>query len=164
MPVAKGSPEEARIAQKKVKKEKKGPSKSNEAKKETEKNRITQLIIKALDAPPGKVPPASPEEMERRYHVGRNYVIGCWERHNELNHDLAVKIRMKRHAMACLPREGQDGDEMVDGESAYGKLRKEAFRINDMWGPPTHRLIPMHTPPIEGFDPSIYMDQEDEDK
>lgn len=164
MPTPATSSEDPKTAQKKVMKEKKGPSKSNEASKEAAKNRISSLIVKALDAPWGKAPTASEEEMERRYNVGRDYVIGSFERHNEFNHDLAVKIRMKRHAMAMLPKEGDIGDDEIDGRSVYGMYREEAYKINGgMWGPPKHRLIPMHTPPIEGFDPSVYMDQDDED-
>ena len=95
MPMAKTSPEEARTAQKKVKKEKKGPSASKLAKESSAENKLYELQIKAFDAPGRDPPLASEEEMERRYHVGRDYVIGCFKRHNELNHDLAVKIRMK---------------------------------------------------------------------
>ena len=95
MPMAKTSPEEARTAQKKVKKEKKGPSASKLAKESSAENKLYELQIKAFDAPGRDPPRASEEEMERRYHVGRDYVIGCFKRHNELNHDLAVKIRMK---------------------------------------------------------------------
>ena len=95
MPAAKTSPDEARTAQKKVKKEKKGPSASKLAKETSAENKLYELQIKAFDAPGRDPPPASEEEMERRYHVGRKYVIGCFKRHNELNHDLAVKIRMK---------------------------------------------------------------------
>ena len=95
MPAAKTSPDEARTAQKKVKKEKKGPSASKLAKETSAENKLYELQIKAFDAPGRDPPPASEEEMERRYHVGRDYVIGCFKRHNELNHDLAVKIRMK---------------------------------------------------------------------
>ena len=95
MPAAKTSPDEARTAQKKVKKEKKGPSASKLAKETSAENKLYELQIKAFDAPGRDPPPASEEEMERRYNVGRDYVIGCFKRHNELNHDLAVKIRMK---------------------------------------------------------------------
>jgi len=95
MPAAKTSPDEARVAQKKVKKEKKGPSASKLAKETSAENKLYELQIKAFDAPGRDPPPASEEEMERRYNVGRNYVIGCFKRHNELNHDLAVKISIE---------------------------------------------------------------------
>lgn len=124
---------------------------------------MTELLARAIDAPDPGAPKASAEEMERRYHVGRNYVIGCFERHNELNHDLAVKIRMKRSAIQMLPKEGAIGDAIVNGKSVYGRWRAEAMKLNADWAPPEHRLVPMHTPPIEGFDPNLYMDKEDED-
>mmetsp|Transcript_22179 Transcript_22179/g.39890 ORF Transcript_22179/g.39890 Transcript_22179/m.39890 type:complete len:147 (-) Transcript_22179:260-700(-) len=144
-------------------KQKKGPSASKSAAKEANANRITDLLTKAFDAPSQKPPKASEEEMARRFQVGRNYNIESFKRHNEWNHDLAVKIRMKRWAMKMLPREGDVGDEMVNGKSLYGKWKGEAVRINDEWGPPNHRLVPMHTPPIEGFDPSQYMDKGEDD-
>ena len=165
MPAAKTSPDEARVAQKKVKKEKRGPSASKLAKEQSQESKIYELMIKAYDAPGGIVPKASEEEMERRYQVGRNYVIGCFKRHNELNHDLAVKIRMKKYAIKNLPREGMDlGDELdSNGKSVYGKWKSNALKINKNWGPPDHRHIPMFTPPIEGFDPTPYMEREEDD-
>mmetsp|Transcript_28404 Transcript_28404/g.60523 ORF Transcript_28404/g.60523 Transcript_28404/m.60523 type:complete len:204 (-) Transcript_28404:329-940(-) len=160
---AANSSEEPKTAQKKVIKEKKGPSASKMAAKESQANRITDLLIKSYDSPYRKPPEASEEEVERRCQVGRNYVIGSFKRHNELNHDLAVKIRMKQHALKMLPGEGHLGDESVNGESAYGRWKSEALKLNDMWGPPDHRHVPMYTPPIEGFDPNLYMDKEEED-
>lgn len=102
--------------------------------------------------------------MAIRAAIGRNHVIGSFRRHNELNHDLAVKIRMKKHAMKLLPRQGDLGDTPIEGEkkSVYGKWRAAAFKVNDNWGPPDSRPIPLLTPPIEGFDASLYMDAEDE--
>lgn len=117
--------------------------------------------------------------MARRYEIGRNYVIGCWERHNELNHDLAVKIRMKKYALKMLPREGQVGDSLMEfmedavGEkekstretekcSVYGRWRREALKIDDWNGPPSWRPVPMYTPPIPGFDIEEYMLNDDE--
>jgi len=108
MPAAKTSPDEARVAQKKVKKEKKGPSASKLAKETSAENKLYELQIKAFDAPGRDPPPASEEEMERRYNVGRNYVIGCFKRHNELNHDLAVKIRMKVRKYRTLVFDAHD--------------------------------------------------------
>ena len=54
-----------------------------------------------------------------------------------------------------MPIEGQK-------KSVYGKWRAAAFKVNDNWGPPDSRPIPLLTPPIEGFDASLYMDAEDE--
>eukprot|EP00578_Thalassiosira_sp_NH16_P018153 CAMPEP_0181112362 /NCGR_PEP_ID=MMETSP1071-20121207/19777_1 /TAXON_ID=35127 /ORGANISM="Thalassiosira sp., Strain NH16" /LENGTH=135 /DNA_ID=CAMNT_0023196335 /DNA_START=285 /DNA_END=692 /DNA_ORIENTATION=+ len=133
------------------------------AAKENTENRMMELMIKAYDAPYRKPPPASEEEMERRYHVGRNYNIGCFNRHNEENHDLAVKIRMKGHALKMLPKEGAPGDEIVKGKSVYGWWKNEALQFNDKWGPPDHRPIPMHTPPIDDFDIDLYMNMEEEE-
>ena len=166
LPVRKTSSEEPKTAQKKVNKEKKGPSTAKIEKADSAEKRMTDLLIKAFDAPSLVPPPASAEEMERRYNVGRNYVIGCFRRHNELHHDLAVKIRMKRYALRMLPREGIDlGDAITaaDGRSVYGMWKAEALKVNDNWGPPDHRHIPMYTPPIEGFDISQYMNKGDED-
>lgn len=123
-------------------------------------------MVLAIDAPYKKAPPASEEEMARRYEIGRKHVIGCWERHNTLNHDLAVKIRMKQYAVRALPKEGTLGDITLDldGEkvSVYGRWRKEAFKIDEWNGPPGHRPIPMYTPPIPGFDIEQYMNEDDE--
>lgn len=111
--------------------------------------------------------------MARRYQVGRNYVIGSFERHNEWNHDLANKIRMKKRAIKMLPKQGEIGDStlMEGGDnntssqstSVYGRWREEALSLNKDYGPPDWRHFPMLTPPIPGFDPSIYMEK-DEDK
>ena len=80
-----------------------------------------------------------------------------------------------------LPREGDAGDEPptkddaagggdtgdADGmggeyRSVYGRWRGEALKIKHMSGPPDWRHVPMLTPPIPGFDPSLYMDQEED--
>lgn len=126
---------------------------------------MVNLLTMAYDAPMVKPPEPSPEEKERRHQIGRNWVIGQWKEHNEINHDLAVKIRMKRYAMKMLPKEGELGDSLVsvDGKetSVYGRWKSEAHKINDMHGPPDHRHIPMWTPPIEGFDISQYIESEE---
>jgi len=129
---------------------------------------MERIMVEAIDAPYIGPPPAPEEEMAERYRIGRNYVIGCFERHNEINHDLAVKIRMKRYALRMLPKEGQIGDSSLelDGKttSVYGRWREEAMKI-EHWstiGPPSHRPIPMHTPPIPGFDIEQYMENDDE--
>lgn len=72
----------------------------------------------------------------------------------------------QKYALKNLPREGIDIGDSLDqnGNSVYGKWKNEALKIDrESLGPPPNRHIPMHTPPIEGFDPSIYMDQEEED-
>lgn len=157
----------------------KAPSASQTAAKEAHATKMQRLMVMAIDAPYIGPPPASEEEMARRYQIGRNYVIGCWERHNALNHDLAVKIRMKKYAIKMLPREGQVGDSMLESmeeaagqnettrreskqTSVYGRWRSEALKIDDWNGPPSWRPIPMYTPPIPGFDIEEYMINEDE--
>mmetsp|Transcript_3215 Transcript_3215/g.6514 ORF Transcript_3215/g.6514 Transcript_3215/m.6514 type:complete len:204 (-) Transcript_3215:148-759(-) len=163
---AQKSSDEPKTKQKKVKSKDKTPKTSPS--QENERNRIEQLLAKAYDAPITKPPSASEEEMARRYRIGRNYVIGCFERHNRENHELAVKIRMKRRALKMLPKEGQLGDAVGgDGRSVYGKWREEALKIEQFHGPPSWRHVPMLTPPIPGFDPSVYLemmkDEEEED-
>jgi hypothetical protein len=179
LPVKKTASEEPKISQKKVSKEKKGPSASKLEKADSAEKRMLDIMIRAHDATPLELPPATSEEMERRYNIGRNYVIGCFKKHNELNHDLAVKIRMKRYAIKMLPREGIDlGDAATttttttavggttsgqSSRSMYGRWKEEALKINYNFGPPEHRHIPMYTPPIEGFDVNQYMNRDDED-
>ncbi|KAL3758006.1 hypothetical protein ACHAWU_001398 [Discostella pseudostelligera] len=104
---------------KKVNKEKKGPSASKLEKQVSQESRMEALLIKAYDAPALLPPSPSVEEANRRYEVGRNYVIGSFERHNEMYHDLAVKIRMKRYALQLLPREKYDlGDATIPETAA----------------------------------------------
>lgn len=164
MPETKKSSDEPKVAQKKVKTKEKGASASKLADKEAKANRLVDLMTKAYDAPYTQPPKVSAEEMAKRAEIGRNYVIGSFKRHNELMHDLAVKIRMKKHAMKLLPREGEIGDTPIEGtkKSVYGKWRSAAFKLNDRWGPPDWRPIPMLTPPIEGFDASLYVDAEED--
>jgi len=185
----KSASETPKASPKKVNKEKKGPSASKLEKQVSQESRMEALLIKAYDAPSLLPPSPSVEEANRRYEVGRNYVIGSFERHNEMYHDLAVKIRMKRYALQLLPREKYDlGDATIpetaaaasgggaaagssaaaaaDGsqKSVYAQWKSAAYKLNPNWGPPDHRHVPMHTPPIEGFDINMYADQEDEDK
>lgn len=119
-----------------------GPSEEGMAQSKTYK-----MVLDALNAPVTKPPPASKEEMERRFQVGRNYVIGSFERHNEWNHYLACKIRMKNHAIKMLPKNTA--------------LRKAALEIDEE-GPPAWRRIPVWTPPIEGFDPDEFLEDSDQ--
>lgn len=168
--------ETPKASQKKVNKEKKGPSASKLEKSASAESRIESLLIKAYDAPSLLPPAPSTEEAALRYDIGRNYVIGSFRRHNEMYHDLAVKIRMKRYALQLLPRETYDlGDTTISsadgggsdakGSSVYAQWKSNALKYNpNGWGPPDHRHVPMYTPPIEGFDINLYADKEDEDK
>lgn len=47
------------------------------------------LLLAALNAPSRREPPISIEEKARRHEIGRNYVIGRFQQHNEIHHDLA---------------------------------------------------------------------------
>jgi hypothetical protein len=80
------------------------------------RDRALDIILRCLDAPKATEPPISEEERQRRHEIGRNYVIGRFEAHNELNHDLACKLVMKQHAIQMLPRDS--------------KLREEALKVN----------------------------------
>lgn len=72
-------------------------SKTTAASSETGRDKDLELVLAALNAPQRVEPEVSPEEKARRYEVGRNYVIGRFEQHNEFHHDLACKIQMKKH-------------------------------------------------------------------
>lgn len=106
-------------------------------------------MLAALDATATKEPPISDEEKARRAEIGRNYVIGRFKQHNRMDHDLSCKIKLKKHAIRMLPRNS--------------KLREEAMKFSDEQ-PPAQRNIPVWTPPIPGFDPTLYSSQEDEEK
>lgn len=116
------------------------------------RDRVTELLIRGFDAAPEKPPPASEEEMTRRHEIGRNYVIGCFNRHNEINHDLNCKIRMKNHAIEMLPRNSWIKDEAL-------KISDEDDALPPMW-----RSIPLDTPPIPGFDASELLLEDEEKK
>lgn len=114
MPAHKTSSE---TAQKKVIKTKeKSGSASKMAAKEAKTNRLINLMTKACDAPITPPPKVSDKEMAIRAMIGRNCVIGSFKRHDENNHDLAVKMRMKKHAMKLSPKEGETGDTPTEGE------------------------------------------------
>lgn len=137
-------PDGPKVKQLKVKKKVKKKKKKDDG----ERDSVTELFMRAYDAKPKPIPPASDEEMARRFEIGRNYNIGTWKEHNELSHDLACKLRMKHHAIKMLPK-----DTMWEEEAL-----KE-----DEDGPPLWRPIPLDTPPIPGFDPSIFMMQQQQE-
>jgi len=116
-------------------------------------DRISAILARAVDSRPRPRPKLSSEEAAKNYNIGREYVIGKFQRHNEINHDLACKIRLKEHAIRMMPR---NTDEM-------GYLREEALKIDisEESMPPMYRPIPLDTPPIEGFNASDYIDKED---
>ena len=106
------------------------------------KSKELNLILAALDAPMRKEPPISEEEKARRFEIGRNYNIGRFRFHNEIHQDLAQKIHLKKHAIKMLPRNS--------------KIREEALKESDE-APPPWRKVPTWTPPIPGFNPSLYL-------
>jgi hypothetical protein len=109
--------------------------------------RELELILSALDAPVTKPPPVTDEEeIVRRAEILRNYTIGRFKQHNEDNHDLTCKIRMKQHAIKMLPRDS--------------KLKEKALEVDSV-GPPRWRNIPVWTPPIPGFDPRVFRTTEE---
>lgn len=106
-----------------------------------------QLVLAALDAPIRQEPPVPPEERERRHRIGRDYVIGRFRQHNELHHDLACKLQLKRHAVRMLPRNS--------------RLREQALVIDDS-GPPPWRKHAVWTPPIPGFDATAFASRDED--
>ena len=112
------------------------------------RDRELDLILASLDAPLRLEGELSPEEKARRYEIGRNYVIGRFRQHNEIHHDLACKIKLKSHAIKMIPKNT--------------KLKEEAMKIDDSC-PPGWRHIAKWTAPIPGFDPSQFVDKDDQD-
>jgi hypothetical protein len=108
-------------------------------------DKIYNTLVACLDAPGRKAPRASDEEMARRAEIGRQYVIGCFQQHNELNHDISCKIKMKIFAVKMLPR---------------GTMwKEEALKITNE-GPPLYRKIPVLTPPIPGYNVSDWIKED----
>jgi hypothetical protein len=130
-----------KVKQAKVKKKEK-PKKDDDNARSKELN----LILAALDAPIRKEPPISEEEKARRHEIGRNYNIGRFRFHNEIQQDLAQKINLKKHAIKMLPRNSRIKDEAL----------KESDETPQPW-----RKVPVWTPPIPGFDPSKYLTKDD---
>jgi len=110
------------------------------------RSRDLELLLAFMDAPKTKPPPADEEETARREIVQKNYTIGKFKEHNEENHDIACKMKMKKHAISMLPK---------------GSVLKEKALVVDDKFPPRWRLIPAWTPPIPGFNPSDYMGTEE---
>lgn len=113
------------------------------------RDKYLELALASLDAPRLKEPPISAEEKARRYRIGRNYVIGRFEQHNELNHDLSCKMKLKNHAIKMLPKNNS-------------KLREEALKVDENDGPPLWRLFATWTPPIPNFTPTQFAGREKE--
>lgn len=109
------------------KKKKKGKS------EEGGRDKVLDLVLRALDSKKKQPPKPDEEEAARRYQIGRNYVIGRFEQHNTLENDLSCKLAMKHHAIKLLPR------------NSY--IREAALTVDDTI-PPYDRHIPRWYPPI----------------
>lgn len=128
----------------KVKKKAKKASKNTD---DSRSQKDLDLMIAALDAKPVLTePPISEEEKARRMEIGKNYVRGRFRQHNEIDHDLNCKIKLKSHAMNMLPKNSM--------------IREEAMKTDDT-AAPLWRNIAVWTPPIEGFDPSQFVEKEE---
>eukprot|EP00537_Pseudo-nitzschia_pungens_P014566 CAMPEP_0172384850 /NCGR_PEP_ID=MMETSP1061-20121228/2568_1 /TAXON_ID=37318 /ORGANISM="Pseudo-nitzschia pungens, Strain cf. pungens" /LENGTH=177 /DNA_ID=CAMNT_0013113631 /DNA_START=149 /DNA_END=682 /DNA_ORIENTATION=+ len=113
---------------------------------DTGRSRDLELLLAFLDAPKIKPPPADEEETARRELVKKNYTAGKFKQHNEENHDIACKLKLKKHAIGMLPKRTALKDKALEVDSEY---------------PPRWRTIPAWTPPIPGFNPSDYMGTEE---
>lgn len=131
--------------QQKAKKKKKPQGKAGD--EPSGRSKELELILASLDAPTKAEGPVPPEEQERRIQVGRNYVIGRFRQHNEMDHDLTCKMHLKRHALNMLKR--------------HTRLNEEALKIDDDQAAPLWRHMPVWTPPIPGFDPSQFIEKGD---
>lgn len=118
-------------------------------------DRLTNILMRAIDSRPRPRPKLSEEEAAKNYEIGRNYVIGRFKQHNEIHHDIACKIRLKEHAIRMMPR---------NTDEKLGYLRKAALEIDtsDEAYPPMWRSIPLDTPPIEDYNVSDYLQKDDE--
>jgi hypothetical protein len=132
---------------KKAQKAKKKKTPQGKAGDSSGRSKELELILASLDAPSRVEGPVSDEERERRFQIGRNYVIGMFRQHNEMDHDLTCKMHMKRHALNMLKR--------------HARLNEEALKIDDDQTAPLWRHMPVWTPPIPGFDPSQFVDKND---
>jgi hypothetical protein len=132
-----------------AKKQQKGKKKKAQGKggEGTGRSKELELVLASLDAPRREEGVISDEERERRHRIGRNYVIGRFRQHNDLDHDLTCKIHLKRHALKMLKQ--------------HELLHAEAVRIDDDQVAPMWRNMPVWTPPIPGFDPSKFIEKDE---
>lgn len=137
-------PEAAKQKVSKVKRKSKSVKKEDGA-----RSKDLDVVLASLDAAATQEPPISQEEKARRHEIGRNYGIGRFKQHNEIEHDLACKIQMKKHAVKMLPRDS--------------KLKEAAMKVDsdDTDEPPLWRNLAMWTPPIKDFDPSQFIERND---
>ena len=116
---------------------------------DAKRNSDLQMMIRCVDTPnPPKVV-VSKEEMARRHEIGRNHVIGQFKQHNDLHHDLACKIKLKRHAIKMIPRNSMWKEEALQIDNSEEGM------------PPLWRTIPTDFPPIKGLNPDDFIVNED---
>jgi hypothetical protein len=133
-----------------AKKQQKGGKKKKAQGKGAEpsgRSKELDLVLASLDAKSREEGPVPAEERERRGRVGRDYVIGRFNQHNDQDHDLTCKIHLKRHALRVLRR-------------GHPRLHEEALRHDDDQVAPMWRQMPVWTPPIPGFNPAKFLEKE----
>ena len=113
------------------------------------RSRDVEILLACLDAPKKKLPPTTEftdqqkSLLERREEILKNYTVGKFKQHNEENHDIACKLKMKQHALRMLPKNST--------------LKEKALEVDEKSFPPRWRKIPAWTPPIPNFNPSEFM-------
>jgi hypothetical protein len=110
------------------------------------RSRDLDLLLACLNAPKSKPPPPDEQELARRQEILKSYTIGIFRKHNQENHEIACKLKLKRHAINMLPKNS--------------KLKEKALEVDDIM-PPRWRRMPAWTPPIPGFNPSEFIIQEE---
>jgi len=99
-----------------------------------------------LDAPRKTRPKFSEEEAQRNFEIGARYNKLSRIKHCEFEAGLQLKLDLQQYALASLPPD----------------LRKQAMSLEDVPLPPLDRRFWALTPPIPGFKPEAYPD-DDED-
>ena len=99
-----------------------------------------------LDAPRKTRPKFSEEEARRNFEIGARYNKLSRIKHCEFEAGLQLKLDLQQYALASLPPD----------------LRKQAMSLEDVPLPPLDRRFWALTPPIPGFKPEAYPD-DDED-
>ena len=128
----------------------------------TARSRELQLVLNALDAPYKQEPTVSHEEQQRRCQIGRNYVIGRFQQHNDIDHDLTCKIHMKQHALKMIPKHYKAQAMSLEYEPVIDDDGTDTMKWDNGY-PPSWRHIPVWTPPIPNFDPRQFVPRDEED-
>ena len=127
-------------ATKKKKKKGKGADDDNQ------QDGATAFYRAILDAPRKTRPKFSEEEAQRNFEIGARYNKLSRIKHCEFEAGLQLKLDLQQYALASLPPD----------------LRKQAMSLEDVPLPPLDRRFWALTPPIPGFKPEAYPD-DDED-